>query len=97
MENQTVIMLERVDREKALYLGPGENEKYFQTVSICICQIVERKNIQVEFMNAGRGETSPGHRAQVGASWLHRLGLVEDAVTHMHGGDFIEFPGMEES
>lgn len=91
-----VIMLERVDREKALRLGPYvENAKYFPNrINMQLCQIVDEKNIQVEIYERGAGYTfASGTGACAAAAASHRLGLVEDAVTvHMHGGDlFIEF------
>ena len=91
-----VIMLERVDREKALHLGPYvENAKYFPNrINMQLCQIVDEKNIQVEIYERGAGYTfASGTGACAAAAASHRLGLVEDAVTvHMHGGDlFIEF------
>lgn len=52
-----VIMLERVDREKALRLGPYvENAKYFPNrINMQLCQIVDEKIYRLKFMNAGRG------------------------------------------
>lgn len=52
-----VIMLERVDREKALHLGPYvENAKYFPNrINMQLCQIVDEKIYRLKFMNVGRG------------------------------------------
>ena len=89
-----VIMLERVDREKALHLGPYvENAKYFPNrINMQLCQIVDEKKIyRLKFMNAGRGiHLLPAPEPSAAAAASHRLGLVEDAVTvHMHGGDLL--------
>ena len=93
-----VIMLERVDREKALRLGPYvENAKYFPNrINMQLCQIVDEKNIQVEIYERGAGYTfASGTGACAAAAASHRLGLVEDAVTVQYARwrSFIELKG----
>lgn len=88
-----VLMLEEVDRKKAMQLGPYvENSKYFPNrINMQLCRVLDEKNIQVEIYERGAGYTyASGTGACAAAAATHRMGLVEDAVTvHMHGGELL--------
>lgn len=88
-----VLMLEEVDKKKALQLGPYvENSKYFPNrINMQLCKVLDRNHIQVEIYERGAGYTyASGTGACAAAAATHRMGLVEDAVTvHMHGGNLL--------
>lgn len=88
-----VLMLEEVNRKKALQLGPYvENSKYFPNrINMQLCQVLDRKNIQIEIYERGAGYTyASGTGACAAAAASHRLGLVDDEVTvHMYGGELL--------
>lgn len=88
-----VLMLEEVNRKKAMQLGPYvENSKYFPNrINMQLCQVLDRKNIQIEIYERGAGYTyASGTGACAAAAASHRLGLVDDRVTvHMHGGELL--------
>ena len=91
-----VILLEEVDKQKALHLGPYvENSKYFPNrINMQLCRVEDRENIRIEIYERGAGYTfASGTGACAAAAASHRMGLIDDKVTvHMHGGDlFIEF------
>ncbi len=91
-----VLMLEEVDRKKAMQLGPYvENSKYFPNrINMQLCQVLDRENIRIEIYERGAGYTyASGTGACAAAAASHRLGLIGDQVTvHMHGGElFVEF------
>lgn len=91
-----VLMLEEVNKKKALQLGPYvENSRYFPNrINMQLCQVLDRNNIQIEIYERGAGYTfASGTGACAAAAASHRLGLVDDRVTvHMHGGELlIEF------
>lgn len=91
-----VLMLEEVNRKKALQLGPYvENSKYFPNrINMQLCRIMDDANIQIEIYERGAGYTfASGTGAAAAAAASHRLGLTGDKVTvHMHGGElFVEF------
>jgi diaminopimelate epimerase len=91
-----VILLEEVSAKAARHLGPYvENSKYFPNrINMQLCRIEDRKNIQIEIYERGAGyTTASGTGACAAAAAMHRLGLVDDAVTvHMSGGElFVEF------
>lgn len=88
-----VLILEEVDRKKAMQLGPYvENSKYFPNrINMQLCRVLDRSNIQVEIYERGAGYTyASGTGACAAAAASHRMGLVGDEVTvHMHGGDLL--------
>ena len=91
-----VLMLEEVNKKKALHLGPYvENSRYFPNrINMQLCQVLDRNNIQIEIYERGAGYTfASGTGACAAAAASHRLGLVDERVTvHMHGGKLlIEF------
>lgn len=91
-----VIMLEEVNRKMAMQLGPYvENSKYFpHRINMQLCQVLDRRNIQIEIYERGAGYTyASGTGACAAAAASHRLKLIDDEVTvHMHGGElFVEF------
>lgn len=91
-----VIMLEEVNRKKAMQLGPYvENSRYFPNrINMQLCQILDRENIQIEIYERGAGYTyASGTGACAAAAASHRLGMVDEKVTvHMQGGELlIEF------
>lgn len=91
-----VIMLEEVDRKKAMQLGPYvENSKYFPNrINMQLCRLIDRSHIQIEIYERGAGYTcASGTGACAAAAASRRLGLIDDAVTvQMQGGElWIEF------
>ncbi len=88
-----VLMLEEVDQKKAMQLGPYvEHSKYFPNrINMQLCQVLDRKNIQIEIYERGAGYTyASGTGACAAAAAAGRMGLVDDEVTvHMHGGDLL--------
>lgn len=88
-----VLMLEEVNKKKAMQLGPYvENSKYFPNrINMQLCQVLDRNNIQIEIYERGAGYTfASGTGACAAAAASHRLGLVDDKVTvHMHGGELL--------
>lgn len=54
-----VLMLEEVNKKKALQLGPYvENSKYFPNrINMQLCQVLDRNNIQIEIYERGAGYT----------------------------------------
>lgn len=88
-----VLMLEEVNRKKAMQLGPYvENSKYFPNrINMQLCQVLDRNNIQIEIYERGAGYTyASGTGACAAAAASHRLGLVDERVTvHMHGGELL--------
>lgn len=88
-----VLMLEEVNKKKAMQLGPYvENSKYFPNrINMQLCQVVDRNNIQIEIYERGAGYTyASGTGACAAAAASHRLGLIDDKVTvHMHGGELL--------
>lgn len=91
-----VLMLEEVNPKKAKQLGPYvERAKYFPNrINMQLCQVLDRRNIQIEIYERGAGYTyASGTGACAAAAAAHRLGLVDDWVTvHMHGGELqVEF------
>ncbi len=91
-----VIMLEEVNRKKALQLGPYvENARYFPNrINMQLCRIIDDSNIQIEIYERGAGYTcASGTGACAAAAAAHRLNLIGSKVTvHMHGGElFVEF------
>lgn len=88
-----VLMLENVSRKQALKLGPYvENSKYFPNrINMQLCQVIDRKHIQVEIYERGAGYThASGTGACAAAAAAHRLGLVGDSVTvQMQGGELL--------
>ena len=88
-----VLMLEEVNRKKALKLGPYvENSKYFPNrINMQLCRVIDRKHIQVEIYERGAGYThASGTGACAAAAASHRLGLVDDSVTvQMQGGELL--------
>lgn len=88
-----VLMLEEVNRKKAMQLGPYvENSRYFPNrINMQLCQVQDRSNIRIEIYERGAGYTyASGTGACAAAAASHRLGLVDDKVTvHMHGGDLL--------
>ncbi len=91
-----VIMLEEVNRKKALQLGPYvENARYFPNrINMQLCRIVDDSNIQIEIYERGAGYTyASGTGACAAAAAAYRLNLIGSKVTvHMHGGElFVEF------
>ena len=91
-----VILLEEVNAQKAMQLGPYvENSKYFPNrINMQLCRVLDRENIQIEIYERGAGYTyASGTGACAAAAASHRLGLVGDQVTvHMKGGELaIEF------
>jgi diaminopimelate epimerase len=88
-----VLMLEEVSAKTAQKLGPYvENSKYFPNrINMQLCQVLDRKNIQIEIYERGAGYTSAsGTGACAATAAMHRMGLVDNAVTvHMHGGELL--------
>lgn len=88
-----VLMLEEVNRKKAMQLGPYvENSKYFPNrINMQLCKVLDGNNIEIEIYERGAGYTfASGTGACAAAAASHRLGLVGDHVTvHMHGGELL--------
>lgn len=88
-----VIMMEEVNRKKALRLGPYvENARYFPNrINMQLCHVLDRSNIQIEIYERGAGYTyASGTGACAAAAASHKLKLVDDSVTvHMQGGNLL--------
>jgi diaminopimelate epimerase len=88
-----VLMLEEVSAKAAQKLGPYvENSKYFPNrINMQLCQVRDRKNIQIEIYERGAGYTSAsGTGACAAAAAMHRMGLADDSITvHMQGGELL--------
>ena len=93
-----VIMLERVDREKALHLGPYvENADEFpERMNLQICRQVDKGNLEIEIWERGSGYTkASGTGSCAAAAAAYKLGLVESRINVNQPGGMIQID-MEE-